>query len=640
MPDKQPHPDQAGNPTDTPSHAVSHAGGIPVSLSLTPPPPPSALTAHVVPDERPVLDRRVLWICAICMVLGVAAAFAAEALIALINLITNLAFFGRLSVEEASPANNQLGLWVILIPMVGGLVVGLMARYGSRAIRGHGIPETMEKVLTDSSRISPRVTLLKPLSAAISIGTGGPFGAEGPIIATGGAIGSLLGQLQATAEHERRTLLSAGAAAGMAATFGSPIAAVLLAVELLLFELRPRSVIPVALAATIASGVRVALHGYGAFFPMPDIPAPSGTALLLYILIGAAMGVASVAVTRITYAVEDLFERLPIHWMWWPLIGTMAVGVCGYFAPRTLGVGYDIITDLLGASLPLRVVAWLCVMKFISWTIALGSGTSGGTLAPLFTIGGGLGALLGALAVGLVPGAGIDIRIAALVGMAALFAGASRALLTAVVFAFEVTLQPAGLLPLLGGCSVAYLLSTLMMRESIMTEKLARRGLRVPNEYIADPLDAQWVRDVASKGVVSLPAARTVGEVRSWIASGAEGSNHTGYPIIGDEGYLLGVLTRRDFLEVGPNPVPGDTPLGDLFRRPPVIVYDDCTLRDAVDHMVRHDVGRLPVVRRDDPGQVVGIITRGNILAAQRARLMDMERARRSIRLSTRHRPS
>jgi H+/Cl- antiporter ClcA len=601
------------------------ARAIPVSPSLE----TVIGAAHVPPAGRPVLDARAVRLGGLCLGLGIAAALCAEVLMRLIALITNLSFFGRFSFEHSSPADNHLGLLVIVIPVVGGLIVGVMARFGSSAIRGHGIPETMEKVLEEGSRIPPRVTLLKPISAAISIGTGGPFGAEGPIIATGGALGSVIGQFQRMSADERKTLLAAGAAAGMSATFGAPVSAVLLAVELLLFEFRPRSVIPVAMATTAAAGMRIAFEGAHPAFPMPDVAAVGGAALAIYLLLGAIMGLASVAVTRIVYAIEDAFERLPIHWMWWPAIGTLAVGVCGYFSPRTLGVGYDVITDLLHNSISVQAVAVLCVMKFLSWSISLGSGTSGGTLAPLFTIGGALGVLLGAGAHSLWPASGVDVRVAALVGMAAMFAGASRALLTAAVFAFEVSLQPMGLLPLLGGCAAAYLVSSLLMRESIMTEKLARRGLRVPSEYHADPLDNLWVRSIATEQVVTLPASRSLGEVRRWIGANAPGSGHTGFPIIGDEGYLVGVLTRRDILGAAPDA----GVLRDLIRRPPVIVYDDCTLREAVDHMVNHDVGRLPVVKRDDPGRVVGIITRSNILAAHRKRLRETERVERHLSL-------
>jgi H+/Cl- antiporter ClcA len=594
------------------------ARAVPVSPSLV----DVVRAAHVVPADRSPIDRRVVWISAVSVLVGVLAALSAQVLIHLIAFITNLAFYGKVSFVSSSPAGHHLGVWVIGVPVLGGLVVGLMARYGSKAIRGHGIPETMEKVLSESSRIPPRVTWLKPLSAAFSIGTGGPFGAEGPIIATGGALGSLLGQVQSVASSERKTLLAAGAAAGMSATFNAPVSAVLLAVELLLFEFRPRSVIPVALAATSAAGVRIAFEGGHAAFAMGDIGAPQGAALSLYVLIGALMGLASVAVTRIVYWIEDAFERLPVHWMWWPALGTLAVGICGYFAPRTLGVGYDVISDMLSGGMAMGAVAWLCAMKFVSWSISLGSGTSGGTLAPLFTIGGGLGAVIGGALAAALPGAHLDIRIAALVGMAALFAGASRALLTAPVFAFEVTRQPLSLLPLLGGCAAAYLISSLLMRESIMTEKLARRGVRVPSEYHADPLDHLWVRDIAASAVVTLPASRPLAEVRAWIASGAPGSAHTGFPIVADEGYLMGVLTRRDLLGAGEA---GDVRLRELIRRPPVVVYDDLTLRDAVDHMVRHDVGRLPVVSRQDPRRIVGIITRSNILSAHRRRVMEAE---------------
>lgn len=604
--------------SEHPTNPASADGGLPVSPSLG-----DVIQSAHLPIEAGPIDLRLGWICALAIVLGAAAAIAAQVLVHLIALITNLAFFQRLSFSHASPAASALGLLVIPVPIVGGLIVGFMARYGSKAIRGHGIPETMEKILTEESRIPARLTLLKPVSAAISIGTGGPFGAEGPIIATGGALGSVLGQVQAMTPAERKTLLAAGAAAGMSATFGAPVAAVLLAVELLLFEFRPRSLIPVALAATAAAGLRIAFEGAHPAFAMPDVAAPQGAALAVYILIGGLMGLFSVAVTRAVFAVEDAFERLPIHWMWWPALGSVAVGVCGYFAPRTLGVGYDLITDMLSARIALGGIAFLGIMKFLSWSISLGSGTSGGTLAPLFTIGGAAGSLLGAAAAAALPGAGIDTRIAALVGMAALFAGASRALLTSAVFAFEMTLQPMSLLPLLGGCAASYFISSTLMRQSIMTEKIARRGVKVPTEYSADIMDQLWVRDVATRNVVTLPADQPLEQVRRWIASGAQGSGHTGFPVVDGSGILVGVLTRRDLLRESP----GSTPLRDLLRRPPVIVYDDCTLHDALNHLVNHDVGRLPVVRRDRRGHVVGIITRSNILAAYRRRLDETTRS-------------
>src|SRR5437588_1248699 len=380
--------------------------------------------------------------------------------------------------------------------------------------------------------IPARFTLLKPISAAIAIGTGGPFGAEGPIIATGGALGSLLGQVLKTTGAERKTLLAAGAAAGMAATFGSPVSAVLLAVELLLFELRPRSVIPVAFAAATATGVRIAFVGASPAFSMPNLVQPHGAALATYVTLGAIIGVLSVLVTRAVYAVEDAFEHLPVHWMWWPAIGSIAVGVVGYFAPRTLGVGYDNIDHILSGDFTLQAMLVLCSLKFLSWCISLGSGTSGGTLAPLFTIGGGLGALLGEVTARTFPHLGVDPRIAGLVGMAAMFAGASRALLASVVFAFETTRQPIGLLPLLSGCTASFLLSCLLMRNTIMTEKIARRGVRVPGEYAAHFLDQVTAGVCASKPVVTIQADDPLQAVRDWMASRGPGSGHQGFPVV------------------------------------------------------------------------------------------------------------
>lgn len=590
-----------------------------------------ALEAAALPPHTSLVNKRVVFIAAVAVGIALAAGVIAQVLIHLIAAVTHLAFFGRFSIdiESADPARNTLGLWVIGIPVIGAIIVGFMARYGSKAIRGHGIPEAMEQVLLNQSRIPPRITFLKPLSAAIAIGTGGPFGAEGPIIATGGALGSLVGQLMRTTADERKTLLSAGAAAGMAATFGAPVSAVLLAVELLLFEFRPRSIIPVALATATAAGTRVVFEGVKPVFPMTDLVTPAGTALSMYILIGALIGVVAVYVTKVVYAVEDAFEHLPIHWMWWPAVGAIAVGVVGYFAPRTLGVGYYNITEMLSGNTAWTFILFLVVMKFISWSISLGSGTSGGTLAPLFTIGGGLGALMGIGINQIFPAAAVDVRIAALVGMAAIFAGASRAMLASVVFAFETTLQPLGLLPLLGGCAASFMVSCLMMRNTIMTEKIARRGVRVPAEYHADFLDLILVREVASKPVVSLKSNQTLDEVRQWIHSGAGGTSHQGFPVLDAQtGLLVGVVTRRTLLSPDQ---PGDQTVGRLIAQPPRVVYDDCTLREAADHMVNHDIGRLPVVQRSAPGKVVGMVTRSDLLGAHRRRLVAQSEARSSL---------
>ena len=601
---------------------------IPVAPSMGP-----ALEAARVPPERTLVDRRVVFVSALAVVIALAAGVVAQVLTRLIWLVTNISFYGRFSTEYVTPAANQLGGWVVVVPVLGGIVVGVMARYGSAAIRGHGIPEAMEQVLLNRSRIPARITLLKPISAAVAIGTGGPFGAEGPIIATGGALGSLLGQILRTTAAERKTLLAAGAAAGMAATFGSTVSAVLLAVELLLFELRPRSVIPVAFAAATATGVRIAFAGPSPAFSMPNLLQPHGAALATYVVLGAVVGVVSVLVTRAVYAVEDAFEHLPIHWMWWPALGAVAVGVVGYFAPRTLGVGYDNIDHILSGDFTLQALFVLCSLKFLSWCISLGSGTSGGTLAPLFTIGGALGGALAAIAAGAAPHLGIDPRIGALVGMAAMFTGASRALLASVIFAFETTRQPLGLLPLLGGCSAAFLISCLFMRNTIMTEKIARRGVRVPGEYAADFLDQIQVGSAAGRPVVALSADDSLEVVRSRILAHAPGHAHQGFPVLDREGLLVGVLTRRDLLD--PDQA-GARRVGDLVRRPAAVAFEDSTLREAADHMVREGVGRLPVVSRDEPRKVVGMLTRSDLLSAHKRRLEESDLAEKHFDLRAR----
>lgn len=584
-----------------------------------------------VPVEGPPPGARTVFLCSLAILIAGAAALAGQGLLRLIALVTQIAWHGRLSFVDSSPWDHGWGIFSVLVPVVGGLLVGAMARYGSRAIRGHGIPEAMEQVLTNQSRISPRVTLLKPISAAVSIGTGGPFGAEGPIIATGGALGSLLGQTFRCTSAERRTLLAAGAAAGMASIFGSPVAAVLLAVELLLFEYRPRSLIPVALASTTAAGIRIAFDGAAPVFPMPVIESSTGLGLAVYVAIGAVTGLMAVGVTRLVYAVEDAFERLPFHWAWWPAFGGLAVGIVGLVAPRTLGVGYENIRDLAGGRLLPGTVAALAGWKLVSWAIALGSGTSGGTLAPLLTVGGGFGALAGAAASFLVPGAEVHVGVAALVGMAAMFAGASRALLASVVFAFEATLQPMGLLPLLGGCTGAYLISGLLMRHTIMTEKIARRGVRVPSEYHSDPLELVVVDAVATPDPVTLRADSSLSEVRAWISAGSPEARHQGFPVLDAKGVLVGVVTRRDLLDPSRE---GTTLVAGLNTRPPTAVYGDCTVREAVTHMVRHAVGRLPVLSRQAPPRLTGILTRGDVLSAYRRHVEEADIQEPGISLS------
>ncbi len=589
----------------------------------------STLEPEHFPSRRNTFDMRVVVLTLLAAAIGLAAGGAAIGLLKLIGLITNLSFYGRLSASFVSPEANQLGLFVLAVPVIGGVVVGLMARYGSEAIRGHGIPEVMLSVLRNQSRIPARVGVLKPISTAIAIGTGCPFGAEGPIILTGGALGSFVGQFLSTTAEERKILLSAGAAAGMSATFGSPVSGVLIAVELLLFEFRPRSLIPVAVASATAAALRRLSAAPWPMFPMQQLQSSGMVALAFYTLIGAIVGLASVGATRAVYAVSDTFARLPIHWMWWPAMGGLVVGIVGYILPETMGVGYVNIVRIFSGSLTEKALIMLFVLKLVSWAAALGSETSAGTLAPLFVMGGALGAALGGGASMLFPQFGIDLRIAGIVGMAAMFAGASRALLTSIVFAFETTLQPLGLLPLLSGSSAAYMVSSLLMQTTLMTEKVVRRGVFVPNEYTADFLTQTLVRDVASREVVSLAEHLTLAEVRTRITQGWPGSSYQGFPVLNDQGQLVGVLTRLDLLDAARKPT---ELVGDLTIRNHAVIFEDNTLSEANALMVREGVGRLPVVDRDNNRKLIGIISRRDIMSARHRRMEQEYERQRGIR--------
>src|ERR1039458_4481404 len=488
-------------------------------------------------------NRRVLLLSAMAVVIGAISSLVAYALIWLIAAITNLAFYHRFSAAPAIPQGNHLGYWVVLVPVAGGLPIGLMARFGSEKIRGHGIPEALEAILLGRSRISPKVAILKPISSAISIGTGGPFGAEGPIIMTGGAFGSIFAQQFHLSAAERKTLLVAGAAAGMSAVFATPVAAVLLAIELLLFEWKPRSFIPVAVAAIVASVLRVPLLGAGPIFAVVAHAAPSGTELAIAAGLGVVAGFASGLLTMLVYACEDVFQKLPLHWMWWPAIGAIFIGVGGVLEPRVLGVGYNTIHSLLRGELVGAVVIGLLVAKALVWSIALGSGTSGGVLAPLLIMGGALGAFAGSwIPVG-------DTGLWALIGMAAMMGGTMRSPLTAMIFAVELT-RDFNLFPALLIGSVAALgVTVLIMRRSILTEKLARRGHHITREYSTGPFELTRVRDVMDKDVPTIPANMKLAELSDRIAAGDASINRRqGTLIVNEQSQLVGIITRGDIV--------------------------------------------------------------------------------------------
>jgi H+/Cl- antiporter ClcA/CBS domain-containing protein len=550
-------------------------------------------------------DARLLPIGAMAAFIGTLSTGTAWLLLKAISLFTNLFFFQSLTTAPQSPAGHALGAWVIVVPVIGALIIGLIARFGSEQIRGHGIPEAIEAILFKRSAMSPKVAVLKPLASAIAIGSGGPFGAEGPIIMTGGAVGSLFAQFFHLSDAERKTLLVAGAVAGMTAVFGTPIAAVLLAVELLLFELRPRSLLPVAIACAVAGFLRPLLMEAGPLFPQQS-PVLPPVALLSCALAGVLCGVMAWLLSTALYRVEDGFHKLPIHWMWWPALGAVAIGVGGYFQPRALGVGYDVIGDLLQNHLAASVVATLLVAKAIMWLIALGSGTSGGVLAPLLMLGAGLGTVLGPYLPGGTP------AVWPLVFMAATLGGMMRAPIMATVFAYELTHDANALLPVLAASVVAYGFTVVTMHRSILTEKIARRGHHIYREYGIDPLERHSVEEVMTATPLSIDADARVDDV---LASHfGPGQKHRAFPVTRD-GAVLGMLDRAALEQAGEA-----VHVRELYGvNAPIVALRGETCRTVAVRLAVHGLERLPVVADAESRQLVGIISRSDMIKSSLA---------------------
>jgi CIC family chloride channel protein len=562
---------------------------------------------------------RMLLISVLAAVVGLVAGIIAFALYKLIGVFTNLFFYHRWSTAFSSAQHNHLGWLVIFVPVIGGLVVGVMAKYGTSKIKGHGIPEAMEAVLFNRSRIAPRVAILKPISAAIAIGTGGPFGAEGPIIQTGGAIGSLVGQAFHTTAVERKVLLACGAAAGMSATFNTPIAGVILAIELLLFEFKSRSFIPLVIASTLATAVHMQLLGLGPMFQVSamDFSIPRG--LPFYLLLGLICGLAAVGFSKLLYWVEDLFDKLPVNEVWWPAIGALGLGIVGFFVPRVLGVGYDTIGDILNGQLVWKVLLVVMLAKAAALAISLGSGTSGGLLAPCFMWSAAMGGIFAMVANHFVPGAHLSPGAFALVAMGAVFAAASRATFTFIIFAFEITRDYNSVLPLMLVSVIADGIAMLFMpNSSIMTEKLARRGLHVHQDYEADTLSQTRVGETMEKDLPTIPAGTTVGVLAERIAKYDPAvARHEALLILDDDGRLSGIITRGDLLRAFEKDSSGAMTVQEAGSTRLVVTYADELISEAASTMLRYDVGRLPVVERGDHRKAIGYLGRSGVMAAR-----------------------
>ncbi|TAL95034.1 MAG: CBS domain-containing protein [Paraburkholderia sp.] len=578
-------------------------------------------------------NARLPGISALAAGIGALSTFAAFVLLNLIHLFTNLFFFGSFSFADRSPALNTLGAWVIVIPAAGGLIVGLMARYGSDKIRGHGIPEAIEAILFGKSRMSPKVAILKPLSSGIVIGSGGPFGAEGPIIMTGGALGSLIAQCVKVTSAERKTLLVAGAAAGMTAVFGTPVAALLLAVELLLFEWRPRSFLPVALACAVAGFARAAFFGTGPLFPLATA-APDAWSLVSCVIAGLLSGALASGLSAALYKTEDLFGKLPVHWMWWPALGGIVVGIGGFIEPRALGVGYDVIGDLLHQHIAIQVALAILIVKAVIWVVALGSGTSGGVLAPLLMLGAGLGVVLGHMLPGSEP------ALWPLVCMAATLGATLGAPLTAIVFAFGLTHDSNALLPLLAATLVAHGFTTVVMKRSIMTEKIARRGYHIYREYGVDPLERHYVEEVMTRTVDAIDAQLTVRDaLAGWFGTT---QTRRAYPVV-EDGAVLGVVDRAMLERVRAAETGADAgdassqTLADvLHTHSAVFALADETCRLVATRLAVHGLERLAVVTDMDSRHLVGIVSRSDLVKPSIAHFEEEHKKERFRRLRPR----
>jgi H+/Cl- antiporter ClcA len=516
------------------------------------------------------------------------------AMFRLIELITNLCYFGRFSFAYVPFSQSPLGWLVVFIPIAGSIIVGLMARYGTDQIRGHGLPEAIEAILLGRSRLNAKVAILKPVSSSIVIGTGGPFGAEGPIIMTGGAIGSLIAQCLPVSDVERKTLLVSGACAGMTIVFGTPIAAIMLALELLLFEWTPRSLLPVATACIVADVLRSYTGLAYPLFPFVGTVHISLLGAGMWILVGICAGLMSCFLTWLVYTIEDGFGRLPIHWMWWPALGAIVVGIGGLIDPNVLGLGYANIEALLRGGVDPHQGLSLFLGKMIVWAIALGSGTSGGTLAPLMIIGGSMAAA----AVAWLPAASPGFW--PLLAMSGVLGGTLRLPFTAIFFAVGVTGNMHAMLPLLVCCMAAHAVTVLLMRRDILTEKVARHGHHVTREWHADPFATAQVKDVMVTAVESLPSTMTLHEATSFLTQPT--TKHPSFPVVDAQKRVLGILNPPAVLAWRRARKHRTATLGALFaeNRPPPVAYPDEYLETLVERMTNSNVAHMSVVSRED----------------------------------------
>jgi H+/Cl- antiporter ClcA/CBS domain-containing protein len=559
----------------------------------------------------------------------------------MIGLLTNILYYHRISTTLVSPDKNKLGLTAILIPILGGLIVGLMAKFGSQMIRGHGIPEALDKILSSGSKMPPKIAILKPIASAISIGTGGPFGAEGPIIVTGGAVGSIFGQLFNFSGLQRRILLVAGASAGMSAVFGTPVASVLFGIEILMFEFKPRSIILISTASATADICRIGLSQLHLLAPQPLFLVKATEIDNIWVLVasiplGIICGGASYIISKSVYWLEDLFSLLEnrVDKTYWPIIGGFAIGIGGLIDSKALGVGYDTIDSMLLEKLTLTALILLFFTKLCIWSIGLGSGTSGGILAPVMIIGASLGGVFGYI----IPVG--SVAIWSLIGLTAVFAGVTRAPFTAIVFSIELTynvgITPAAII----GTIIAYGISVLTLKRSVLSEKIGRRGYNFNFEMSTNPLDSITIKEIVQACQTVFTPETQVSKAKHYLINNPKAILQRLYPVVNSEGSVVGVTTvssvlehnfvsesqarNTDQIKADNNGYKSDTSvIRDIMIEDFKSLDLNDTLSKAADSIAEYEIGVIPILDESKSKQLVGLLTGFDILLARKAFVED-----------------
>jgi CIC family chloride channel protein len=510
--------------------------------------------------------------------------------------------------------------YIILLPAVGGLIVGLIIRYGAREAKGHGVPEVMEAAALKGGRIRPRVSLVKALASSICIGSGGSVGREGPIVQIGSSMGSTLGQWLGLSDEWVRTLLACGAAGGISATFNTPIGGVFFAMEVIMGRFISPKFGYVVISSVAAQFVAYAFLGSQPSFDIIPYEMVSYWETLSYAVLGIAAALAATLFIRVLYKLEDFFDAWHIPEFLKPAIGGLGIGLIGLYSYDLFGVGYgnvfwvstmSVDQALLG-EIALSSLAILLILKIAATSLTLGSGGSGGIFAPSLFIGAMLGGALGTVAHMLFPSYIAPSGAYALVGMAAVFAGATRASFTAIIMLFEMTRNYTIILPLMIAVVISTVISRALNRETIYTLKLVRRGVDLRQINKASPLREVTVEEAMTRDFPTVLPTMPIRELMAKLRH----TGHHGFPVVDEKGELVGVVTIADVESAMAQERPSALTVKDIASRSVVVAYPDEYIHDVLVKLGTHDVGRIPVVERRNPKRLLGVLRRHDVLTA------------------------